>query len=46
MISRLFVFGIGNIRGLEENKKNELFIEELSRMFLFIEIESKSKKKF
>ena len=44
VISRPPALGIGNIRGLEENKKNELSTEESSGTFPPIEIESKSEK--
>ncbi|CAH3042552.1 unnamed protein product [Pocillopora meandrina] len=44
VISRPPALGIGNIRGLEENKKNELSTEESSGTFQPIEIESKSEK--
>lgn len=44
VISRPPALGIGNIRGLEENKKNELSTEESSGTFPPTEIESKSEK--
>ena len=44
VISRPPALGIGSIRGLEENKKNELSTEESGGTFPLIEIESKSEK--